>query len=44
VLLLQGKEVNGQKDLLKSTELRLKSRTKTREDRTARLAIERGAR
>jgi tetratricopeptide (TPR) repeat protein len=28
VLLLQGKEVKGQKDLLKSTELRLKSRTR----------------
>ncbi len=44
VLLLQGKEVKGQTDLLKSTELRLKSRTKTREDRTATLAIERDAR
>jgi tetratricopeptide (TPR) repeat protein len=42
VLLLQGKQVEGQKDLLKSTELRLKSKTGVREGRTARLAIEVG--
>ena len=38
VLLLQGKEVEGQRDLFKSTELRLKSRPGAREERTAGLA------